>query len=266
MPVIAPSKTSPQEAALPGENPVSAGIGHNNPPPEEQVKIDFRERMLEKHPTYEQRIADLAAAAERAEVDSADKAALAGDVVKSINAMIGAVNDTHKDVKQPYLEAGRVADGEKNRLLGPLTEAKNTIQRKQTEFLRAEEARREAARREAQARAQREAEAAAEAERKRLEAEGAGDVEALAEVEVVAAPAVVAKAPEPIRSADTGTVVSGRKEWQCQVEDYEVAVISMIDDPKVREAIDACAKRRVRAGIHAIEGVRIWQAVVARTY
>lgn len=254
------------EAKLPGENPASAGIGHNNPPPEEQVAIDFREAMIDKHPTYEQRIDDLAAAAERCAVTDAETAGKAGDLVKSIRAMSGAVADAHKTVKQPYLDAGRVADQMKNGLTVKLDAAKRTVEGKQTEFLRAEEAKREAARREAQAEAQRQAEAAAEAERKRLEAEGAGDVEALAEVEVVAAPAVVAKAPEPIRSADTGVVVSGQKKWECQVEDYELAVISMLDDPKIKEAIDACAARRVRAGIHQIEGVRIWQATVARTY
>lgn len=266
MPVKAAVK---EDAPLPGESPASnprAVIGGNAPPPEEQIKIDFHEGMLERHPAYEQRIRDLAAAANRAVVDTADAAGKTGDLVKSINAMGKAVDEVHRSVKQPFLDAGRAADAIKNGLSGELAAAKRVIVDKQTEFLRAEEARREAEQRKREAEARAEAERAAEAERQRLAAEMEGDLDGLAEVEVVAAPAVVAKTPEPIRSADTGTVVSGRKEWQSQVLDYEVAAIQVLDDEKVKEAIDACVKRRVKAGIRNIEGVRIWQAVVARTY
>lgn len=263
------AKRKIEPAPLPGENTESnprAVIGGNAPPPEEQVRVDFHEGMLAKHSTYEQRVADLLAAAERAVVNDQDSAGKAGDLIKSINAMGKAVDEVHSTVKKPYFEAGKVVDGLKNALANRLQSAKRIAADKQTEFLREEEAKREAARREAAAVAHAEAERAAEAERQRLAAENAGDLEALAEVEVVAAPAVVPKAPEPIRSADTGTVVSGRKEWQSQVLDYEVAAIQVLDDDKVKEAIDACVKRRVRAGIRNIEGVRIWQAVVARTY
>lgn len=264
MPITKPAIAEP-EAPLPGENPVSAGIGHNQPPPEEQVKIDFREGMIEKHPQFEQRIADLRAGADRAVVDTAEKAALAGDLVKQIRAMEGAVNDTHKTVKQPYLDAGRVADAEKNRLLADLTEAKNIITAKQTEFLRVEEAKREAARRAEEARARAEAEAAAEAERQRAAAEGQGDVAAMEAVEAVAAPVVIAKASEPIRSADTGVIVSGRKEWQSQVNDYTLAVIEVLDDEGVRQAVEKAVARRVKAGVRQIAGVHIWQATKAVT-
>lgn len=263
------TETKPKPEALPGENPASnprAVLGGNNPPPEEQVTIDFREAMLEKLPTWEGRIEDLVAGAGRCEVTDAETAGKAGDLVKSIRFMTNAIADAHQSVKEPYLKATRAVDALKNSHTARLDAAKRNVEAKQTEFLRAEQARRDAERREAEARAREEAERAAEAERQRIAAEMEGDLDALAEVEVVAPPAVVAKAPEPIRSGDTGTVVSGRKEWQCTVEDYELAVISMLDDEKVKEAIDACAKRRVRAGIRTIEGVKIWEAVVARTY
>ena len=252
-----------------GENPSSnprAVIGGNAPPPEEQVKIDFHEAMLDKHPTYSQRIAELHAAAVRVEITDEVMAGKSADVIKSIRAMKAAVEDAHKTVKAPYWEAGKVADSLKNNLVFDLDAAMKILGAKQTEFLRQEQARREAEQRQREMEARREAEAAAEAERQRLAAEAENNPEALAEVEVVAAPAVVQRAPEPIRSVDTGATISGRKEWQCEVTDYTVAVIQVLDDPKVKEAVDAAVKRRVKAGIHNIEGVRIWQAVVARTY
>lgn len=254
--------------ALPGENPASspAPLGHNNPPPEEQVVIDFREGMIGKLPTWEQRIDDLIAAAERAVIDSEEAAGKSGDLVKSVRAMINALSDVHKTVKDPFFKAGKVVDGLKNQHSSRLEAAKALIERKQTEFLRQQQAEREKARREAEARARAEAAAAAEAERARSEAEGQGDLEAMEQVEAVAAPALVRQQAEPIRSVDTGAAVSGRKEWQCVVEDHGVAALEMLDDDKVKEAIEACAKRRMRAGLRNQPGVRCWEALVARTY
>ena len=40
----------------------------------------------------------------------------------------------------------------------------------------------------------------------------------------------------------------------------------MLDDEKVKEAIEACAKRRMRAGLRNQPGVECWEALVARTY
>lgn len=263
-----PIKSAVKEAvaeAPPQENP-RAIIGGNNPPPEEQVILDFREAMIEKLPTWEQRIEDLEAACARAVVDTPEAAGKAGDVVKAIRALSNAIGDAHKDTKEPFLAATRAVDQEKRRHVTRLDDAKRLIEGKQTEFLRKEEARREKERREAEVAARAEAEAAAEAARQRAEAEGKGDIEAMQEVEAVAAPAKLRSEPEPIRSVDTGAAVSGRKEWVCEVKDYELAVIDMLDDEKVKEAIDACAKRRLRAGIRNQPGVHAYQALSARTY
>lgn len=249
---------------LPGEAPASAGMGHNRPPITEEAKQLFREAMLERHPTYEQRITDLEGAANRCEVVDERSAGQSADLIRQIRAMGSAVSEAHKEVKAPYWEAGKVVDAEKNALDARLKVAHDAVQAKATQFLREEEARRDAERRRQEAIARQQAEEAEAAERARREAEGAGDIEGMGEVEVAAAPVVVQRKPEPIRSADTGASISGRKVWQSQVEDYTVAAIQVLDDEKVREAIDAAIARRVRAGIHAIEGVKIWQAVVAR--
>lgn len=268
MPIKQAVKDEPK-AALPGESKASAasaGIGHNQPPPEEQVVIDFREAMIERLPTWEQRIDDLEAACDRAIIDSEEAAGKGADVVKSIRALQTAIAGAHKEAKEPYLLASKAVDGAKNAPTGRLDSAKRKLEAKMTEFLRQQQAKAEKARREAEARAREEAARAAEAEKARLEAEGAGDIEALEQVEAVAAPARVEVKQEAIRSVDTGASVAGRKEWQCRVTDYELAVIEMLDDEKVREAIEACAKRRMRAGLRKQPGVDCHQAIVARTY
>ncbi len=267
MPIVQAVKAEPE--ALPGENPASnprAVIGNNQAPPEEQVAIDFAEAMADRLPTWRQRIDDLEAACKRAVIDSEMTAGQGGDVVKSIRALMQAITDAHKAVKEPYFRAGKVVDGLKNQSIVRLEAAKSTIEGKLTSFLREQQARVEKERREAELRAQQEAQRAADAERARREAEQGGDVEAMEQIEAVAAPARVESKPEPIRSVDTGAAVAGRKEWQCVVEDHSVAVIEMLDDDKVKEAIEACAKRRMRAGMRNQPGVKCWEAIVARTY
>lgn len=272
-----PPKSKQTEMALPGENESSqaaagvdpnprAVIGANNPPPEEQVVLDFRERMVEKLPIWEQRIEDLVASSGRAVIDSEESAGKSADLIRSIRAMSNAIDDAHKQAKEPYLAASRAVDGAKRQHTARLDEAKRVVEGKQTAFIRQRDAELEKKRREAAARAREEAEAAAAAERARQEAEGINDVEALEEIEAVAAPAVVQKAPENVRSVDTGASVGGRKVWECEVTDYSVAVIDMLNDAKVKEAIEGCAKRRMKAGMTEQAGVRCWQATVARTY
>lgn len=267
MPIVQAAKAEPE--VLPGENLAGnprAIIGGNNPPPEEQVVLDFREAMFEKLPVWEKRIEDLKASADRAVIDSEEAAGKGGDLVKAIRAMNNAINEAHRGAKDPYLRATKAVDAAKNQCAAALDAAKAKIDGKLTNFLREQQAIAEKARREAEARAREEAERAAEAERARREAEQAGDIDAMEQIEAVAAPARVESKVEPIRSIDTGAAVAGRKEWQCQVEDHGIAVLEMLDDDKIKEAIEACAKRRMRAGLRNQPGVKCWEALVARTY
>lgn len=67
---------------------------------------------------------------------------------------------------------------------------------------------------------------------------------------------------EPVRS-DAGAAVSGKQEWQSQVEDYAKAFRAVKDDEKVRGEIDKAVARLVRAGKREITGVRIWPVAKA---
>lgn len=245
---------------MPGTNLANprAVIGDNKPPLDEEARQAFRERMLEKKPDYQQRLDDLEGAADRCAVVDQETAGKAGDLVKQIRAMIGLVSDTHTVVKAPYLAAGRAVDECKKGLEARLDKAKRTVEGKQTQFLREEEARQSAERRRLQAIAEQEAREREEAERK-AEPQSNPDMEP---VPLPVMPAARIEPAEPIKS-DFGTTVSGQKVWECEVEDYLVAFMSVSDNEKVREAIDKAIKGMVRGGMRKIEGVRIFQAIKA---
>lgn len=250
---------------MPGTNLSTAGIGHNRPPLDEEARQAFRERMLEKKPDYVQRIDDLGGAAERCAVVDQETAGKAGDLVKQIRAMISLVNDTHKVVKEPYLAAGRAVDDAKKGLESRLNTMKVTVEGKQNQFIREEEARRTAEQRRLQAIADQQAREREEADRKaeaeRAAAAAAGEPLPEPEPEPLPVlPAARVEAAAPIKS-DFGTTVSGTKVWDAEVVDWDLAYIAVSKNEKVREAIEKAIKGMVRGGAREIDGVRIFQAL-----
>lgn len=271
----------PKQKAKPAE----AEIGHNQPPLEDRIQMEFREELLTDKPEFLTVYENLISAVPRVAVIDDETLGKAGNMVKKLRAAEAHVDATHKTVKQPYLDSSRACDAEKKRLVGPLSEARAQVQRHMDNFT---------ARREAEQRAEREriaaeqraaAEAAARAEREREEAEQAAAraaAEAKSEEDRAAAAekareaaekaekamAVASHAPaapsrsEPVRS-DEGTSVSGRTVWNSEVTDYTLAFIHVEDHPKVREAIDKAIAQQVKAGKRTLEGVRIWPTTQA---
>jgi len=269
---------------------------HNKPPLEEVIPAEFKEALLADRPDFLSRLDEMVGkmnpekpedygSVSRVRVTNDDELARAGTLAKMIRAAKAHVDATHKAVKQPYLDGGRLVDAEKNALIERLdagmkkvsTPADAYVAKKEAEA-RAERERiaaqqraaaEEAARAEAaREQAEREAEAAAanaanDAERAAAE-EAAREAAAKAE-QAMAAAALAPASPtksEPVRS-DEGATVSGKKEWKSEVTDYEVAFIHVADDEKVREAIDKAIARRVKAGTRTLEGVRIWPVAKA---
>lgn len=244
-----------------------AMIGDNRPPLDEEARQAFRERMVIQKPDYADRIVALEGSAERCAVVDQDTAGKAGDLVKQVRAMMSLVTETHKTVKEPYLNAGRAVDEAKKVLESRLDAIKRKVEAKQTTFLREEEARRETERRRLQAIADQEARDRAEADRKaaaeRAAAEAAGAPAPEPEPEplpVMAAARVETAAP--IKS-DFGTTVSGKRVWEFQITDYEVAFMQVAENENVRAAIDKAIGGMVRGGLRKIEGVRIYEALKA---
>jgi len=289
MPIAQPKPVFDDVAPWP-EQPTAARAvaGHNKPPVEEEARAAFREALLADRPDFEQKVEDIIAGADRANVADDDSYARGGSYIKLVRAALDHVDVAHKVAKTPYLTGGRVVDAQKNDLAAKLMTARNKVQGQLNDY---------AAKKEAEARAEREriaaeqraaAEAAMRAERDRLAAEAAAaraarEAPSAAEREAAEqaaeaarqaaesamsaaalAPAPVAKV-EPIRS-DDGATVSTKTVWNSAVDDHAKAFKAVKSDPKVKEAIEAAVARLVRAGSREIPGCRVWptQQAVAR--
>ena len=258
---------------------------HNRPPPEETVPLEFREALLSDRPEFLDKFEQYIHAANRAVATDDATLGRCGDLVKAYRACSSHIDAAHETVKRPYLTAGRLVDAEKNGLIERLAAAKRKVEAVANAFVADREAKAKAERDRLAAEQRAAAEAAAAAERAREQAEreaiaaqvnAANDAEReaanaradeaarVAEQAMKAAalaPAAPSKA-EPVRS-DEGATVSGKKEWKSEVTDFEIAFMAVSDDESVRDAITKAIARRVRAGLRAIEGVRIWPVAVA---
>jgi hypothetical protein len=271
--------------AWPEAQPAPATIGHNKPPLEEVVPEEFRAELLRARPDFFTKLEDAVGAADRANAVDDETLGRCGDLVNVYRALAKHIDAAHKTVKEPYLTGGRIVDAEKKALADRVDEAKRRVEAIGNGFVakRQAEQRAEQERIAAEQRAAAERAAAAERERERAEREAilaqqqaanaeeraaAEERARIAAEEAEAAMSAAALAPaaaaasEPVRS-DAGATVSGKQDWQSQVEDYTVAFMAVEDDEKVREAIDKAIARRVRAGSRKIEGVRIWPVAKA---
>ena len=237
----------------PDANP-RAVQGDNKPPPEETIPAEFLEELLKDKPKFLIRLEDAIGSADRAKAIDDATLAKCADLQDIYRDIISHINATHKTVKEPYLEGGRIVDTEKKKLLTRVEEAKGKVQAIADTFVakRAEDARIERER-------------LAQIERDRIAQEqvlidAAQDEFPDAEINMTPrfeyqAPMVQEKAPL-IRS-DTGATVSGKVEWHSEVQDFALAFAAVSDDTKVQIAIADAVKRRVKAGVRKIDGVKI---------
>jgi hypothetical protein len=276
-------------------------IGGNLPPLEERIPLEFKEALLAERPDFltlvdnaigkvdpdPENPADLGAVA-RVVVTNDEQLGKAGNLVKIIRAAIQHVEGVHVAVKAPYLLGGRLVDAEKNALFGRLSAAKVKVEGIANVYLAKKAADEKAERDRIEAEQRAAAALAAQAERDRVAAEQAAAkaveeatnkeerdaaLDRAAEAREIAAQATAAAAlapaatmkSEPVRS-DEGAAVSASTDWDCRVDDYPKAFKAVKDDPKVREAIDAAIKRKVKAtkGVSEIPGVTKWPVTKGR--
>ena len=114
--------------------PAKAEIGHNKPPVEDDVRAQFKEALLADRPNFLARVEEIEGAAARVKVTDDESLGRAGEFINTIRAHYKHVETVHKDVKAPYLAAGRVADAEKNALADRLADARDTTQRKMDSY------------------------------------------------------------------------------------------------------------------------------------
>jgi hypothetical protein len=236
-------------------------IGDNNPPPAELARDEFNTALdaaLKRRGLTRARFNELVEQAGRAQATDDETTGRCGELVKSLRAAIKLIEEIHAEIKEPYLSAGREVDGLKKVLVGPLEDAKRSVEAKQGTYLREQEAKRQAEERRRRAIEEEQRRVAAE-EAARNAPTGADEFLQDAGVLPIAAPV---EEQEPIRG-DFGAAVSGQKVWMGEVTDYNAAFAAVSDNAKVREAIDKAVAGMIRAGSRQIAGVRIFETLKA---
>ena len=246
-----PAWPEPQQAA-------PAPRDHNRPPPEEVIPQEFREALLAEKPDFETvldrylGVGDpnsedyVQGAVDRAVATDDQTFGLCGEVVKNLRKAEQHVSNTHKAVKQPYLDAGRLVDAEKNALVGRILNGRAKVEQVMNDYAtkkRAEEQK-----------------AAREAEEKRRKLEELARENGVEDVLPAAAP-VQAKSG-PVRS-DGGATVSTVVNHVGVIEDWGKAYRKVKDDAGVKEAINKAIQRLVKGakGNISLPGVRIEERV-----
>jgi hypothetical protein len=230
--------------------PSPAPIGHNKPPLEELIPVEFRAALLGERPDFLTLMDNYLGAGDpnsedykpgavhRAKCTDEETLGNCGKVINTLRAILSHAEATHKAVKEPYLSGGRLVDAELNAIKGRVLAGRAIVQglmddyaNEQLRLRRIEEARL----------AKEVADAAAE--RKRLE-DKARETGVFHEY---VAPPVAAPLPVPAPIRTDGATVSLGTEWYAIIDDYAKAFRHVKDDSKVREAIDAAIGKIVKA-------------------
>jgi hypothetical protein len=123
----------PDVPEWPSEAP--AGPGHNHPPASERIPAEFREALLTERPDFLQLLDNLSGAVERAKCDDEDTLVRCGQLVVTLRKAEQHVAEIHKAQKNPYLEAGRLVDAQKNALVERIAQQRETIEGLQKDYL-----------------------------------------------------------------------------------------------------------------------------------
>lgn len=250
------------EPEAPTHSAAPPPLGHNRPPIEEAIPLEFREALLSERADFlivmdnylgvgNPNAEDYKpGAVHRATATDEASLALCGKVINTLRAMTAHVKKTHDDVKAPHLLAGRLVDLEQNTILARIEAGREIVAGLQAKYandqlitLRKKQ--------------KQEADDAAEelriyraelAEQKRIDDEARANnmpVVHVAPPPPPPPPAPVEAPRGPIRT--DGATVSLGTEWYAQVDDYVKAFKSVSTDSKVREAMDAALNRIVKA-------------------
>ena len=235
-----------------------APSGHNKPPLEELIPVEFREKLLSDNPDFLDKLDQLLGdgesdgAVHRAFCDDEESLGRCGSLVNTLRAAESHVNAIHTAVKAPYLLGGRLVDGQKNSLVSRILVGRQRVEALQQSYARKRQ-------QEANDRRARED----EERRKLAELARENDLEAA----LPAPSAPVAEAPVVKVRSDDGATVSTSTEVVTRVTDYPKAFKLVKDDAKVREAIDAAVKRLAKtikatkdtqlAGVEITEDIKI---------
>lgn len=220
---------------------------HNRPSPEDLIPIEFREVLLADRPDFLLKldsllgVDDAEGAIHRAFCNDDESLAKCGSLVNTLRACEKHVDATHTAVKAPYLNAGRLVDGQKNALVSRIIAGRQIVEGLQQNYARERQKIANDLRIKEEAERQRIA-----AERQRLE-----ELARENNIEPAALPPMPEPAPQPVKAApirsDDGASVSTSMVLVATVTDYAKAFRHVKADAKVREAIDAAITRLLKA-------------------
>lgn len=227
----------------------------NQPPLEERIMLEFVEDLEREGVTA--RIQELIESAGRVpEITSEAIAGKVGDLCKLARDVEKRVSDAREKHNRPLLNSQRALKGRADGLLHPLLVSISEVRTRLNSFM-AEQARiADEKRREAEAEARRIRE---EQDRRAREAEEAG--RPAPEPIVIVEPVRVA---EPVARGDLGSRVGTRTVWKHEVT-VPIAKLpkNILENEKVKAAIDQVIGAMVRSGTREIKGVRIYSEQVA---
>ena len=231
------------------ENP-RAVAGNNRPPLDVEAVTEFEDKLKQRD-GFEDAIKARLGSATRASCHDEDSAGRCTELVKQLSALERIIEDARESTKKPYFEAGKAIDAAARAKSAEITTAKQTVNGMLTTFIREENNRKQI-----------EARRAEEARQAAIR-EAAG--RALAEEAAPPPPPPPPAAPEPTQVRGVyGGVASGRKVWKHEILDFDVAYIAVAQNENVRAAIDKAVGAMVRSGMRTIEGVRVFEDLVAQ--
>lgn len=246
-------------------------IGHNSgavPTP-----AIIAETLAETQADLAKRQAEILAGLDRmpAEILDEETNGKATDFVKSIQAFVKIAESRRTDIKQPYLDGGKAVDGHFKKLMEAVAKAKLEVERRMTVFARAK-AERERRAREALLEAQRQAEQAAREEAERR-AQAVTDAKTLnvaigAEKAVETAAGDVAKAAAAMAApaadlsrtrGDLGGVSSLITFWTFRDLDREKLDLEALRAHIPADALESAMRSFIKAGGREIAGAHIFE-------
>lgn len=244
---------------------------HNQP--------DLATALRDDHAALIARCDELLDSAKRApaRVTNEDEAGAVNDFIKMLDAARKRSEALRKDLKEPYLQAGREVDGFFKKISDPLLDTKRDLTSRVTRYLQEKESAERRRRQEEERRAREEAERLArEAEERAAALANDDDLDAAIAAEDAARIAEAeaaerrreaeAKAAELSRTrSDLGTVGSLRSQWVHDENSVDRAALDLEAlRPHIPEAaLHQAIRSFIRAGGRELRGARIYEVKTA---
>lgn len=213
----------------------------NQPPLEERVMLEFEEEL--ERDGVKARVQELLESASRVpEIADDTIAGKVGDLCKLARDVEKRISDAREKHNRPLLNAQRALKGRADRIYAPLADAIAQIRSRLNAYV-ADQARKRAE------------------EQRKAEEEARKAREAAAEISPELAEQIETPKAEvrPIARGDLGASVGTRTVWHHEIE-VPIAKLpkAVLENEKVRAAVDQVIGAMIRGGTKEIKGVRIW--------